>query len=216
MKTAVIAGATGLVGSELLSQLVKEETYDKIHVILRKEIEITSPKVIPHILDFEKLNEFQIPGSVHHIFCTLGTTIKKAGTKDNFRKVDFDYVLELGKKAREWKVEKFLIVSALGSNSRSAIFYNRIKGEVENALKEIGLPQLFIFRPSLLMGKRKEHRAGEKTAIAVYKIINPLFIGKLRKYKGIQADRVARAMVQTALKNKEQFKILESNELQNF
>lgn len=216
MKTALIAGATGLVGSELLQQLINEPTYNKIHILVRKEIDIKSDKVIQHIIDFEKLDTFEIKEPINHVFCTLGTTIKKAKTKENFRKVDYDYVYELGKKAQQWNADKFLVVSSLGANAKSKIFYNRVKGEVEKALSELKLNQLFIFRPSLLMGNRKENRAGEKSAIAVYKIINPLFIGKLKKYKGIQASQVAKGMLNTALNNEEKFKILESDEIQMF
>lgn len=213
MKTALIAGATGLVGSKLLEQLINKQEYDSIHIIVRKEIEVKSDKVIQHIIDFEKLGSFEIKEPIDHVFCTLGTTIKKAKTKENFRKVDYNYVLALANKAKEWDTGKFLMVSSLGANAKSKIFYNRVKGEIEKAVQNLDLPNLFIFRPSLLMGNRKENRGGEKSAIAVYKIINPLFIGKLKKYKGIQASQVAKAMMQTALQNEEKFKILESDEI---
>lgn len=214
MKTALIAGASGLVGSELLNLLLKSGEYSSVHLLLRKETEHDSPKIIKQIIDFEKLKEFDPGEKIDHIFCTLGTTIKKAKTKENFRKVDFDYVLELGKKALEWQSEKFLIVSSLGANARSSIFYNRVKGEIENALKELKLPALFIFRPSLLMGNRKEHRSGEKTATAVYKALNPLFVGGLKKYRGIEASQVAKAMLYTAENSHDNFKIFESYEIQ--
>jgi len=216
MKTALIAGATGLVGSELLQQIINESSYDKVHILVRKEIEIKSDKVVQHIVNFDELDKFEINDSINHIFCTLGTTIKKAKTKENFRKVDYDYVLALAKKAKDWNAEKFLVVSSLGANAKSKIFYNRVKGEIEKALSELKLNHLFIFRPSLLMGNRKENRGGEKSAIAVYKIINPLFIGKLKKYKGIQASQVAKAIMLTAIQNEEKFKILESDEIQMF
>jgi uncharacterized protein YbjT (DUF2867 family) len=216
MKTALIAGATGLVGSELLNSLIESNEYQTIHVLTRKSLNKNSSKIIEHIINFDELSSLLSEISIDHVFCTLGTTIKKAGTKANFRKVDFDYVVELGKKAKGWNTEKFLVVSSLGANARSAIFYSRTKGEMEKALQEINLPHLFIFRPSLLMGNRKENRTGEKTAIAVYKIINPLFIGKLKKYKGIEASRVAQAMMKTALHNSSPLKIIESDEIQKF
>jgi len=215
MKTALIVGASGLVGSELLEKLSFGNEYNKIHVLVRKEIEFKSDKIVLHILDFDQLAAFEPDGPIEHVYCTLGTTIKKAKTKENFKKVDFDYVLELGKKAVEWKSEKFLMVSSLGANSSSAIFYNRVKGEIENALKELNLPCLLIFRPSLLIGKRKEHRAGEKSAIMVYKVLDPLFFGGLKKYRGIKSDQVAFAMKATAQSYNEPFKIFESHEIQN-
>ncbi len=203
-------------GRNYFEQLIEEPAYSQIHILVRKAIEINPDKVVQHIIDFNELDKFEINEPINHVFCTLGTTIKKAKTKENFRKVDYDYVFELGKKAKQWNTEKFLVVSSLGANAKSAIFYNRVKGEIEKTLSELRLNQLFIFRPSLLMGNRKEHRAGEKSAIAVYKIINPLFIGPLKKYKGIQASQVAKGMMQTALNNKEQFKIFESDEIQKF
>ena len=214
MKTALLAGASGLVGSELLELLVDNTVYQTIHILTRKPLKMNSPKIIEHVINFDNLDGLTLENPIDHVFCTLGTTIKKAGTKENFRKVDFDYVVELGRKAKRWNAEKFLVVSSLGANARSSIFYSRTKGEMEKALQEINLPQLFIFRPSLLMGNRKENRTGEKTAIAVYKIINPLFIGKLKKYKGIEASRVAQAMMKTALLNSSPLKIIESDEIQ--
>lgn len=216
MKTALIAGATGLVGSELLKLLIDSEEYREIYILTRRSLGLDSPKIVEHIIDFDKLEQFEVDPPIDHVFCTLGTTIKKAKTKENFRKVDFEYVLTLGQKAKEWNSEKFLVVSSLGANAKSKIFYNRVKGEIESALQKLDLPHLFIFRPSLLMGNRKENRAGEKSAIMVYKVINPLFIGKLKKYKGIEAKQVAQGMMITAMKNETTFQIFESDEIQKF
>lgn len=216
MKTALIAGASGLVGSELLKLLLENDAYQTIHVLLRRPLETKSAKIVEHIVNFDELDKFDSNLKIDHVFCTLGTTIKKAKTKENFRKVDYDYVLALGKKANEWKAEKFLLVSSLGANAKSAIFYNRTKGEIENALKQLKLPHLFIFRPSLLLGNRKEQRTGEKTAINVYKVIAPLFFGPFKKYKGIEASQVAIGMMDTALQNTDHLKILESDEIQIF
>jgi len=215
MKTALIAGASGLVGSEILKLLLTSETYTEIHLLVRISLELNSPKVVEQIINFEELEKFEPGSQIDHIYCTLGTTIKKAKTKENFKKVDYDYVLELSKKAKQWNSEKFLIVSSLGANAKSRIFYSRVKGEIENALKNLNLNHLFIFRPSLLLGNRKEHRAGEKTAINLYKVINPLFFGPFKKYKGIEAKQVAKGMIQIAQQNNEQFQIIESDEIQN-
>ncbi len=215
MKTALIAGASGLVGSELLKLLIDNDTYDTIHIITRKSLNSKSSKVIEHIINFNELDRFEPKTKIDHVFCTLGTTIKKAKTKENFKKVDYDYVLELGKKAKQWSVQKFLFVSSLGASSKSRIFYSKVKGEIEQALKDLSLNQLFIFQPSLLLGARKEHRAGEKTAINVYKVIDPLFFGPFKKYKGIEAKQVAKGMISTALTHTDHFKVLESDEIQN-
>jgi len=215
MKTALIAGSTGLVGTELLKQLEGHSDYQRVHILVRKPTGHQGEKVKEHVINFDNLPDFSPGEPVDHVFCTLGTTIKKAGTKEQFQKVDKDYVVALGQQAVKWNARKFLVVTALGANPKSSIFYNRVKGETEQELSSLGLEHLFIFRPSLLMGDRKEHRAGEKTAIAMYKVINPLFIGKLKKYKGVQASRVASALVHAALNNNENFKIFESDEIQD-
>jgi len=216
MKAALIAGASGLVGSELLKLLIANDAYETIHLLSRKPLEIQSSKIIEHIINFDELDRFEPNTKIDHVFCSLGTTIKKAKTKENFKKVDHDYVLELGKKANQWNTEKFLMVSSLGANAKSRIFYSRVKGEIEQALTDLSLNQLFIFQPSLLLGDRKEYRAGEKTAIYVYKVIDPLFFGPFKKYKGIEAKQVAKAMINVALHNEDSFRIFESVEIQNF
>jgi uncharacterized protein YbjT (DUF2867 family) len=216
MKTALIAGATGLVGSKLLKLLIENPAFTKIHVLTRKPVNTASPKVVEHLIEFENLREFNPGSTIDHVFCTLGTTIKKAKTKENFRKVDYDYVVNLAQKSLNLKATKFLVVSSLGANAKSGIFYSRVKGEMERALQALDLPHLFIFRPSLLMGDRQENRAGEKTAITVYKVLDPLFIGKLKKYKGVRIEKVAKAMIGTALSNEQKFQILESDEIQKF
>jgi uncharacterized protein YbjT (DUF2867 family) len=213
--TALLAGATGLVGSQLLTMIIDSDVYEKVHVLSRRELNKSSPKIIEHIIDFENIKNFDPGTKIDHVFCCLGTTIKKAKTKENFRKVDHDYVIDLAQKTYEWETSRFLVISALGASAKSNIFYNRVKGDMEKALQDIGLPHLFIFRPSLLMGDRKENRPGEKTAIMVYKVINPLFVGKLKKYKGISANKVAKGMLNVALNNENTFQIFESDEIQD-
>jgi uncharacterized protein YbjT (DUF2867 family) len=216
MKNALIAGASGLVGAHLLDLLAGSSDYQTIHVFTRKTLYTNSLKVVEHLVNFDELLTMKFDFPVDHVFCTLGTTIKKAGTKSNFRKVDYDYIITLAKKAKEMNAEKFLVVSSLGANSKSMIFYNRVKGEVEAELKNQFMPHLYIFRPSLLLGQRAEKRTGEKAAAYFYMVLAPLFSGPLRKYKGIEAKKVASAMIQTALTNTESFKIMESDEMQNY
>lgn len=216
MKTALIAGATGLVGTELLKLLMASGDYETVYSVSRNPVNFISDNLKEYLIDFNDLGKLNLPSLPHHVFCTLGTTIKKAKTKENFRKVDYDYVVNLASMAKSWGSEKFLVVSSLGANAKSSIFYSRVKGEMENAIRELNLPHSFIFRPSLLMGNRTEHRSGEKTTIMVYKVLDPLFIGKLKKYKGIRIEKVANAMIQTALKNEQKFQILESDEIQKF
>jgi uncharacterized protein YbjT (DUF2867 family) len=213
-RNALIAGATGLVGNCLLKQLLADEKYDKILVITRKPLEVVHSKLIQQSLDFDKIDFLKADFQVDDVFCALGTTIKTAGSQEAFNKVDFTYVVNLGKWCELNKVKRFLVVSAMGANAKSGIFYNRVKGEMETAVSQLNIPQKQIFRPSLLMGNRTEKRGGEKIAQAVMGGLGFLFVGPLLKYKGIQAEIVAKAMIKAAKSEKPGFTVYESGEMQ--
>ena len=136
------------------------------------------------------------------VFCCLGTTIAKAGSRDAFRKVDFEYIVGLARNARKAGAKRFLVVSSLGANAHSAVFYSRVKGETEQALQAIGFRELHLFQPSLLLGNRHESRMGERIGIAATTFITPLMLGPMRKYRPIEAQAVARAMWKTAWANR--------------
>lgn len=193
-KTAIIVGATGLVGSELLKYLLNSCTYEKVKVLTRRSISISHPKLEQIIVNFDKLPDYIDIFSTNDVYCCLGTTIKTAGSKEAFRKVDYQYALETATLAREKGAERFMIVTAMGADKHSTMFYNQVKGEVEEAVKALHYPSLHIFRPSLLLGARKEFRFGEKVAILLSPILSVIMIGKLKKYKPIQAKDVAHAM----------------------
>lgn len=197
-KSAILVGASGLVGGELLNLLLNSEEYSKVIVLGRRSLNLEHPKLEEIIVDFERLDQYQEKFSVDEIFCCLGTTIKKAKSKEAFKKVDVDYVLSLAKIAKEMKVEKFLIVSSIGADKQSAIFYSKMKGLVEEGLKEIGFSSLYIFRPSLLLGQRQEVRSGESAAAFLSKGLSFLMLGGLRKYKPIEAKVVAKGMYNAA------------------
>lgn len=213
-RNALIAGATGLVGSSLLQQLLADDQYDKIVTITRKKIAVTHPKLIQQLVDFDSIESLKLDFPVDDVFCALGTTIKTAGSQDAFYKVDFTYVVNLGKWCEANGVTRFLIVSAMGANAKSGIFYNRVKGEMEAAVSQLNTPQKQVFRPSLLMGNRTEKRGGEKIAQAVMGGLGFLFVGPLLKYKGIHADMVAKAMIKAAEADVKGFKIIDSGEMQ--
>jgi uncharacterized protein YbjT (DUF2867 family) len=215
-RIALIAGATGLVGNSLLRQLLADDLYSKILVVTRRRIDISHPKLVQQLIDFDGIELFKPGFHVDDVFCALGTTIKTAGSKDAFYKVDYTYVLQLGIWAAASGVSKILIVSAMGANAKSGIFYNRVKGEMEVALSQLKMPQIQIFRPSLLMGNRTEKRNGEKFAQVVMSALGFLFTGRLLKYKGIHADMVARAMIAAAKKDSKGFVVHESAEMQNY
>jgi uncharacterized protein YbjT (DUF2867 family) len=213
-RNALIAGATGLVGSSLLQQLLADDRYDKILAITRKPIEIKHPKLIQQKIDFDKIESLDPGFTIDDVFCSLGTTIKTAGSQDVFYKVDFTYVVNLGKWCAVNGVRRFMIVSAMGANPKSGIFYNRVKGEMETAVSLLTIPQIQIFRPSLLMGERTEKRGGEKIAQVVMGGLGFLFAGPLLKYKGIHTDMVARAMIGAAKQEVHGVTVYESGEMQ--
>lgn len=198
MKTALLFGATGLTGRYVYQYLLKEEQYSKIRVFTRSPFVDDNPKIENIVVDFEKPASFenQIKGDI--IFCCLGTTRRKAGSKENFRKVDFEYVARIAEMAEKSGVKKFLVISSVGADAGSKNYYLRVKGEMENFLINTAIPQIVILRPSLLLGRREEFRFGEELEKQIYSFLKFLFIGPLRRYRGIHAKTVARAMVRLA------------------
>jgi uncharacterized protein YbjT (DUF2867 family) len=197
-RTAVVAGATGLVGGHVVRALLDRPEYSRVTVLVRRKLDLVHPRLEQRLVDFDRLDEQADLFAGADVFCCLGTTIKKAGSQAAFRKVDYEYPLTLGRLARQQGARRFLLVSSMGANPQSGVFYSRVKGELENALAELGLPALLIFRPSLLLGERQEHRAGERIGAAVMKVVGPLMVGGLRKYRAIHGRTVARAMVYAA------------------
>lgn len=196
--TALIAGGSGLVGSHVLQFLLKDKGCKEVISIGRRELNIKHKKLEQYEVDFNKLEEFKILFEVDKVFCCLGTTIKVAGSKEQFRKVDETYPLAMAKLAEQGLAKSFSIVTAMGADKKSAFFYNRVKGDVEESLKLLHIDQINIIKPSLLLGGRTEQRTGERIAQNLFRVINPALQGSLRKYKGITGKQVARAMVTIA------------------
>ncbi len=211
-RVALVAGSTGLIGSQLLELLLGDNDYSKVIALSRKPLSISHVKLENVVLEADELKN-HIELRADDVYCCLGTTIRQAKSKEAFRKVDFDYPVELATILKTNGANQFLLVSALGSDKNSRIFYNRVKGEVEEAIDKIGFFAYHIFRPSLLIGPRKEARAGEDAAKVVYKIFGFLIP---TKYKGIESIKVARAMQHVAkIDNPGKF-IYESGRLQTF
>ncbi|GIV36698.1 MAG: nucleoside-diphosphate sugar epimerase [Cyclobacteriaceae bacterium] len=213
MKTALIAGATGLVGSFLLEDLLMDNRYTYVVAVTRRALHTKHPKLMQVVSDYDHLDDLAEQLKADDVFCCLGTTIRKAGSKQAFRKVDFEYPLKLAQITCKNGARNFLLVTALGANPASKIFYNRVKGEAEEAIRRVGFFAFHIFRPSLLLGNRSEHRTGEAAAKWFYKIFNPVI--PLR-YKAIHARTVARAMVHFAHTGQPGVFIHESDEIQMF
>lgn len=197
-RTALIAGASGLIGGHCLTLLLENENYSNVISIGRRALDITHPKLEQHVVDFNKLENYEDLFKVNHVFCCLGTTIKTAGSKEKFRLVDYVFPIKMAQLAQSNDVEVYSIVTAMGANAKSSIFYNQVKGEVENELKTLDIPAVHILQPSLLLGDRNESRTGEAIAQAIFKVINPIFVGKLKQFKGIPGKRVAEKMVALA------------------
>ncbi len=197
-KKALITGASGLIGKELTDLLLQSGEYQEILILVRKPLNIRHPKLTQIIYNFDHPDNSVIQAD--DIYCTLGSTIKKAGSKEAFRKIDFEYPLQIAQAALQNGARQLLIVTALGSDPKSMIFYNRVKGEVEKALEKLDYGSLHIFRPSLLTGNRTEKRAGENFAKILAKIVDPLLMGPLQKYRSIQGKQVAKAMIKVAQK----------------
>jgi uncharacterized protein YbjT (DUF2867 family) len=216
IRNALIAGATGLVGNELISLLVKTEYYNSIHVIARRPYDLEHLKITSHTIDFERIGSFKPNAFIHDIFICLGTTMKKAGSREAFRKVDYDYVVELAKWAHGNKAERLSVISSVGANSSSGNFYLQTKGQMEEALLKLHLPHLIILRPSLLLGKRKEFRIGESMGAIFMQPLSYLMIGKMNKYRPIQARKVAHALFYHTIHATEATQIIENDMLSDF
>lgn len=199
----IVAGASGLIGSKLLHVLLQKDNYDEVLILVRKELPVKNKKLVQLVIDFDKLEEHTAAISGHAIFCCLGSTKKKTPDLAVYRKVDHDYPLKLAQLAKLNGIEQYHLVSALGANSKSSNFYTKMKGETEDAIKNTGIKCLHIYQPSILTGNRKESRPAERFAIGAMKIIDPLLIGGLRKYRSIPAETVARAMFNESIKKQE-------------
>jgi uncharacterized protein YbjT (DUF2867 family) len=185
-----------------------------VTALVRRTIDISDPKLIQRVIDFGDIETHGTVLEADDVFCCLGTTIKQAGTQHAFRKVDFDYVVKLAALSEHCGAKQFLVVSSLGANAHSRIFYNRVKGEMEEALRKIPFNAVHIFRPSLLLGTRREERANEKAGAIFMSMMKFAMTGYLKKYRAILARDVARAMVIVAQKDLYGVNIFESERIQ--
>ncbi|MDP3467135.1 MAG: NAD(P)H-binding protein [Daejeonella sp.] len=197
----ILVGASGLIGSHLLTQLIESVEISRILLLLRKPLHISAHKVQELIVNFDELEHYSsdIKGDV--IFSCLGTTKAATPDSDLYRKIDLEYPLKLAEIGTRNGVSQFHLVSSLGANALASNAYLKLKGELENELKNLSISSLHIYQPSLLTGNRKESRLGEKFAISVFKLINPLLIGPFKKYRSIEAETVARVMLNQSLKD---------------
>tara|TARA_R110002110_G_scaffold79732_6_gene208057 strand:- start:384 stop:1067 length:684 start_codon:yes stop_codon:yes gene_type:complete len=198
-RTALVAGASGLVGGLLLKRLLAAPQYERVLAVTRRDLGTGHQKLRQITADFGALDAALVgTGPMDDVFCALGTTIRKAGSEAAFRKVDHDCILAFGQAAKQAGAKRFLLISAVGANARSRVFYSRVKGETEEALTALGFPALDIFQPGLLLGARSERRPTEAAFIASMPLINPLLLGPAKIYRGISAAALAAAMIEAA------------------
>ncbi|MCX6266483.1 MAG: oxidoreductase [Bacteroidetes bacterium] len=212
-KTAIISGATGLVGEQLLKQLLSDPVYVKVIVIVRKPMEITHSKLEQRVIDFGQLPSALAGLTADHGFCCLGTTLKSAGSKEKQYIIDHDYVVAFANGCHQAGANWFAVVSSIGANAASSNFYLRTKGEMERDLQKIPFKGISILQPSFLLGSRKEFRSGEKAGIAMMRFLGPLMIGGLRKYRGVQAATVAGCMITRLKAETKGVKIIRSDKI---
>jgi uncharacterized protein YbjT (DUF2867 family) len=200
-KKAIIAGTSGLTGSCLVNILLQQPDYDEVLVLVRKELPIKHSKLTQLVVNFEKPELYSAKITGDALFCCLGSTRKKTPDLVDYRKVDHDYPLQLAQIALKNGVSQFHLVSAIGASAKASNFYSKMKGETEDAIIKVGLPSLHIYQPSFIAGDRNEHRPVEKFLNRLIKFVDPLLIGKLKKYRSIAAKTIAGAMYKQSLKN---------------
>lgn len=198
MKKAIIFGASGFVGGFLVDKLLASDYYNEVLVVVRKPILRQHPKLKIIIADFDTLNTHQKALIANDVFIALGTTKKKTPNEQQYYKIDHDYPVLAAKYCLQNGASNVLLVSAVGANSSSSIFYTRTKGDVERDIIALNYENTHIFRPSMIMGSRAENRPTEKMLLSFWGGLNFLFFGKMHKYRGINAEEIAIAMVNAA------------------
>ena len=197
-KTAIILGATGLTGGILLQKLIEDNRYTNVKLFSRNKIEGLPSKVNQFVGNMLELENFKKDFTGDEVFCCIGTTAKKTPNKETYRKIDFGIPASAAKLSKENGIQTFVVVSAIGANAKSSVFYNRTKGEMEQEVLRQNILNTYILQPSIIGGNRSESRIGEKVGLAVFKIVQPLFFGKLKKYKITEAEHIAQTMLNLA------------------
>lgn len=213
MKTAIILGATGLTGGFLLDNLLKDPDYGKVKLFSRSSVGIKHEKLEEHLIDMFDLKDHKQDFIADEVFCCIGTTKSKTPDKETYKKIDFGIPVNAAKLCRENGISTFLVISALGADANSSMFYNKVKGEMQHEVLEQGIKNTYIFQPSLIAGDREEKRFFENLAKNGMKILNTVLVGSLKKYRSIHPKTIAKAM-QLCAKNGYPKILIESDEIQ--
>ena len=197
-KTALVLGATGLVGTYLVEQLLAHPAYAKVRILVRHKLRREHPKLDQHVVDFDRLERYRALVRVHDLFLCLGTTLAKAGSKAAFRKVDFGYNYTAAQLASEQGANQVLLVSSIGADPDALFFYSQVKGDLEEAIRELPFWAIRIFQPSFLLGERTEDRWGESIATGIAQFVDNLTGNWMSRYRPVEAEYVAAAMIAEA------------------
>lgn len=211
-KTAIILGATGLTGSLVLEQLLVDDRYERILLFSRSSCGVDHPKLTEYLGDLFHLEEFKEQFKGDEVYVCIGTTRKKTPDPDQYRKIDFGIPVQAAHLAKENGIKGIAVVSAIGADSNSSFKYNRIKGDMERAVMEVEIPRTYMLRPSMIAGDRKEHRGGERIGLKIFKALQFMFVGKLKKYKAVNASAIANKMI-ALLNSDEASSIIESDHI---
>ena len=197
-KQTLLVGASGLIGSLCLTRLLEDDQVKRVTVLTRRPLGRTHAKLVEHLIQFDSLNEYGSLFGVDTVFCCLGTTLKAAGSRAAFEKVDYAYVKQLAELSAAKGVRQFLLISAVGADVHSPVFYSRIKGRAEEAVRQENFHCVHILRPSMLLGSRSQPRLNEEILKPLAKLTIPLFVGPMRRIRPVQAGTVANMMVELA------------------
>lgn len=213
MKSAIVIGASGLVGSFITIKLLDDNRYEKVKVFVRNSLDIKHQKLEEYIVNFDMLEDWKDRVTGDELYSSLGTTIKKAGSKEKQYKIDFTYQYDIAKAASENGVKTYLLVSSVGADYKSSNFYLRMKGNLDEKIQQLNFERIRIFRPSILVGLRSETRLGESIGIKIAGIVTKI-IPALKKYKPINASKVAESMIKSAnYESSQKIIIYDSNEI---
>ncbi len=213
-QSALILGGTGFVGSHVLKHLLESDSYSSVISVGRSSTGIKHPKLVEHIFDLTEMDRHADLFKADVFVCCLGTTIKKAGSKTQFRLIDYTLPLKASILMKQNGAKSVFLVSSSGADSTSRFFYLQVKGDVERAITEVGFERTLIFRPAGLLGKRNEFRPGEKIGVGVMKLLSPIMIGPLRKNRPIKAENVAYVMTHLPSERISGVRAYESHEIQ--
>ncbi|WP_149273375.1 NAD(P)H-binding protein [Pareuzebyella sediminis] len=206
-KTAIVLGATGLTGGKLLELLLEDERYGTIKLFSRSSVQLTGQRIMEYTGDLTHLERFKNEFTGDEVYCCIGTTKSKTPNTEVYRAIDYGIPVSAARLCKENKIDTFIVISALGANPKSSIFYNRTKGEMEDAVLQVGLPKTHLMQPSLISGKRKERRIGEWFFKQLMRLANFVLVGPLKKYRSIRPETIARAMVWLANHNEKRTRI---------